>query len=135
MITYDLDIAYFLVHNTSANVYFAGGHVRADLFYCDSFETADLLQRFKVSVSFLSASGISLEDGLTSSSPETKGIKRILIENSQKSILLADSSKLGKATFFQFGNISDIDTLITDSDAAPSFVQEVILRGITVDLS
>ena len=133
VITYDIDIAYFLIHNTHVNVYFAGGHVRADLFYCDSFETTDLLGRFKVSVSFVSANGISLTNGLTSSSPETTMSKRILIANSQRPILLADSSKLGKTGFFQFADINQIDTLITDSQADPGFVRDAIARGLKVD--
>jgi len=132
VITYDIDIAHYLIHNTHVNVYFAGGHVRADLFYCDSFETTDLLNRFKVSVSFVSANAISLTNGLTSSSPETTTSKRILIANSQRPILLADSSKLGKTGFFQFADISQIDTLITDSKADPAFVQEALARGLKV---
>ena len=131
--TYDVDIAHYLIHNTNVNVYFAGGHVRADLFYCDSFETAELLQRFKVTCSFLSANGVSLDDGLTSSSPETTGIKRILIENSQRTILLADSSKLGKTTFFQFADLKQADILITDKGADPDFVKAVQSLGVSVD--
>ena len=117
-------------------MYFAGGHIRADLFYCDSFETVELLQRFKVTCSFLSANGVSLEDGLTSSSPETKGIKRVLIESGKRTVLLADSSKLGKASFFRFADLDQIDVLITDSGADPEFVGAVRALGVTVgDLS
>lgn len=133
VITYDLDIAHYLTHNTNVNVFFAGGHVRADLFYCDSYETSDFLQRFKVTLSFLSANGVSLVGGLTSASPETQGIKRILIENSQQAILLADSSKLGKTAFYRFGDLEQVNILITDENADPVFIQEAMSRGISVN--
>lgn len=49
-------------------------------------------------------------------SDEENEVRRLMIENSSKSILLCDSSKFGYTTTFKLCNIKDIDVLITDKN-------------------
>ena len=44
-----------------------------------------------------------------------KESQRIALNNSNKKYLLADNSKFNKFDFYTFYNISDIDTIVSDS--------------------
>jgi DeoR family ulaG and ulaABCDEF operon transcriptional repressor len=46
--------------------------------------------------------------------------------------VLADSSKLGKRSNFIFSSLSDVDVLITDSNADPDLVRLFESQGIEV---
>lgn len=42
---------------------------------------------------------------------------RETLEYSAKKVLLCDSSKIGKTYFYNMGNISDVDAVVSDVDA------------------
>ena len=55
-----------------------------------------------------------------------------LKKQSEKLIVLADSSKLGKRSNFIFCPLSEVDTLITDSNADPDIVRQLEAEGVEV---
>ena len=68
------------------------------------------LASLQFSKAFVSCNGIKDQAIATFSQDE-----ELALENANKKYLLADHSKFGKFDFFTFYNISDIDTIITDS--------------------
>ncbi len=57
-------------------------------------------------------------------SDEENEVRKLMMENSSKSILLCDSSKFGCTTTFKLCNLKDIDLLITDKD---------VIKDLSVD--
>jgi DeoR family ulaG and ulaABCDEF operon transcriptional repressor len=55
-----------------------------------------------------------------------------LKKQAESLIILADSSKLGVSSNFLFSPLSEVDILITDSDADPKLVKEFESYGIQV---
>ena len=59
-------------------------------------------------------------------SDEENEIRREMIKNSNKSVLLCDSSKFGFATTFKLCNLNQVDTIITDKDVSTKLLVDKI---------
>lgn len=74
----------------------------------------DFLRNYNIAKTFFAANGFSIETGVTHPSSFECNIKQYLMENSQKKILLADSSKAGRTSLMTFCQLKDMDYFITD---------------------
>jgi len=81
----------------------------------------------------LSVSGISLDNGITTSIfPETEINNMMLSRCSGQRIVIADSSKINKSCDFVTSPLSDIDILVTDSAGDDQKLDKLREAGITV---
>jgi DeoR/GlpR family transcriptional regulator of sugar metabolism len=85
-----------------------------------------------VDVAFIGAGGVHLEEGLTEYNLEDTQVKQALIRTAQEKVLVADSSKFGRATFASIGPLAVIDTIVTDSGIALDIVRDLRDRHIRV---
>mgnify|MGYP002754592010 FL=1 len=76
--------------------------------------TLQYLSSLQFSKAFVSCNGIKDNANATFSEEEGES-QRIALNNSNKKYLLADNSKFNKFDFYTFYNISDIDTIVSDS--------------------
>jgi len=81
---------------------------------------------------FMGTIGLTLEEGMTTTEPDEAYTKRLAMGQSSESILLADSSKIGKVSFARAGDISEISKLVTDKNADQKFIKAVRKLGIEV---
>ncbi|UUV16832.1 DeoR/GlpR family DNA-binding transcription regulator [Fusobacteria bacterium ZRK30] len=98
------------------NVILPGGilNIKEQAFFGDI--TKKILDEFIIDKAFISVSGFSLRTGITDYPLEEVQIQKKLLEISQKSIILADSSKLESTSLIKVRDISDVDILVTDSN-------------------
>ena len=89
----------------------------------------------RADIFFLSVNGISNKAGFTLSGHEEVPIKQTMIQCSQKCIVTADYSKLGKIGLKVICGFNDVDTLITDSAANPEEVKNLKKHGLNVILA
>lgn len=75
---------------------------------------AKFLSAYNIKKAFLAATGITLENGATNSSPEETCIKEMAVKKSLESYLLVDSSKFGVVSLLTYGNIADFSGIITE---------------------
>jgi DeoR family transcriptional regulator, fructose operon transcriptional repressor len=92
------------------------------------------LSKIHVDKSFIATNGVNVESGLTTPNLNEATTKKHMIENSKKVFLVTDHSKIGQVSFAKFGDIHDVDYLITDRAAAQSVVKEIEEEGIHVRL-
>ncbi|OOM13491.1 DeoR/GlpR family DNA-binding transcription regulator [Clostridium saccharobutylicum] len=76
---------------------------------------SDVLSTYNLNKSFIACTGISLENGVTNTSPEEYKIKKVAVSKSSKCFLLADSSKFDVVSLMTFCDIKDLDYIITDA--------------------
>ena len=79
-------------------------------------EAGDFIRRFKANKAFIGAGGVT-PDGLTDADSSGCSIKRAMMERSDRTILLVDSSKFDVVQFERVCPLSDIDAMV--SEAAP----------------
>jgi len=126
VVTNSLPIAQALASRlTAATVVIIGGRVRAlTLGSVDSLAIRNLEDLF-VDVAFLGTNGISLERGLTTPDIAEAETKRAAMRCSNRRVLLADHSKVGKVSFCRYGDPSDVNVLITDTGLTPQQAAEL----------
>ena len=90
-----------------------GGTVAQDDLSCSGPIAASSVRRYRAEVAVLGAAGLSSRHGLTELDDETAEIHRLIIEQSDRLIVLADGSKFdadGRATV---APVDAIDVLVT----------------------
>lgn len=132
VVTCDLQIAAWLESNTNVRIIMAGGQVRRS-FHCTCGQTAiDTLSRLHVDKLFIAANAVSL-DGLSTPSLEMAAVKSTLIASADRVILLADSTKLKRRSFARFAGLEQVHALITDRCADPTWIAQLVERGVEVE--
>ncbi len=79
------------------------------------------VRAYNADILFFSIRGISPAGMLTDNSHEENSLRRIMIEQSRKSVCLCDSSKFGKTSLNNLCHISEIDELICNTELPPEF--------------
>jgi DeoR/GlpR family transcriptional regulator of sugar metabolism len=94
-----------------------------------------VFNQINVDTMFTSASGFTLEDGLTDFNVYEVELKKSMIKASSKLIALLDYSKLGKTSIASFASLDQIDLLITNNHTDPVFLRELKKQNIDVVLA
>jgi DeoR family fructose operon transcriptional repressor len=94
---------------------------------------ARTLGEINVDVAFLGANGISLDRGLTTPDPAEAAIKSLMLGCARRRILLSDHSKISKVSTHKYGDLTDIDLLITDTGIAAADVKALNTAGLTTE--
>lgn len=92
-----------------------GGELRKNTISCVGSYTEEMIRRFTFDTAFIGINGIDVKGRLYCGSIQETGIYHAILESSRRVIVLADSTKIGKQDFAQFGTIAQIEILITDS--------------------
>lgn len=100
--------------NPSLHVTLAGGEFRPGDEAMVGPNTLEVLEQFHVHAAFLGTDGFALTSGITANSVETATAARKMAEQAQRTILLADSSKYGRAGFAHIMAMSQVSLVITD---------------------
>ena len=102
--TNTLPIALALAAKPSVTVYTLGGRVRNIT-----------LAEINVDVAFLGANGVSPHRGLTTPDAAEAAVKGLMLACARRRILLADHSKINQVSTHKYGELADLDLLITDT--------------------
>jgi DeoR/GlpR family transcriptional regulator of sugar metabolism len=87
---------------------------------------------FRPNLAFISASGVSITDGLSNVGLFQAEIKRTLIDISEQVVLISDHTKFGQASGVIVASLERIDCVITDRQAPAEDINKLRLMGISV---
>ena len=94
--------------------------------------TTALLKELHVTTAFMGTIGVTLDKGLSTTDPDEAFTKQYVLSTADSVVLLADSTKLGRASFAKAGDWDDVDVLITDKKADMKFVRIARKKGLKV---
>ena len=94
-----------------------------------SSDFAPILDHLHVDILFMTVSGVDPVIGLTDQRFSEARIQSQMRKAASRTIVLADSSKFGKASLVKICALQDIDTIITDSGIASSMGQAIRESG------
>lgn len=103
------------------NVLATGGSLYRKTNSIIGIEAVDFLRNYNISKCFMASTGVSIEKGVTNSSPLEFEIKRSVINQSNEVILLVDHSKFEKVSLMTYCDLSDIDIFITDKPVEKNY--------------
>lgn len=120
-----------LEESPNLSILLTGGEVRPPRFSLTGEIALDYIRRVTATKCFLGLTGLSASYGLTSATAPEPAVNALMLERSKRHIVVADSSKLGIISSFQFGSTDEVNLLITDTGATE--VQVSKLRGSGLD--
>ena len=127
VITSDLHIALFLSEFKQIEVTIIGGRIDDSSQSCVGEHGRRLLQGIWPDLAFVSCNGWDMEKGITSPTEEKAALKRALIDNAQRRVLLADSSKYGAWSLFNVARLDSLTDIITDAQLGDDIRQQLAL--------
>jgi DeoR family transcriptional regulator, fructose operon transcriptional repressor len=109
-----------------------GGRVRGITQTAVGESTVRALEHLRADVAFLGANGITARHGFSTPDETEAATKQAMARAAQRTVVLADSSKLGREHLVRFAAIEDVDVLVTDSEADPAAVADIQNAGLEV---
>jgi DeoR/GlpR family transcriptional regulator of sugar metabolism len=132
VITGSLPVIQLLAHRPDVEVVIIGG-----LFY-PQYETVvgpqatAFLQDLNADKFIMATDGITFERGYTTNHPLEAELMRAMDRISSETIVVADSSKVGRSGFVSVLPVDGVDALVTDSGVPADFVREMEELGVRV---
>ena len=99
-----------------AQIFSVGGSLGGNSMSFNGAIALQNLSLFHFDHAFFSCRGVTLENGLTDTSEEEAFFRKLLIQRSERPVLLVDHSKIGVTSFFSICPLDQIHTLITDAE-------------------
>jgi DeoR family fructose operon transcriptional repressor len=96
--------------------------------------TVAALRNYRPNKAFITASGITLRDGISNAGTFQAEIKRTLIDISEEVILIADYKKFGQSSGFIVAGLDKFQKVITDTAIPERYVREMRALAIEVVL-
>ena len=122
-------------HETLNNqVMLIGGMMAAGAQQTRGEMTISEIYRYRADVALLSPVGIDAKNGASSFHPHEAAIARAMMQQAQRTILLADHSKLGVVSRTIYAPIADVDLLICDGGQAKPGALSALQQAIEVQV-
>lgn len=119
-------------HNPKSAIILSGGEIRYPKQALSGDIAMESFSAARSDISIIGCSGLALSTGISTSVMHEARINSKIIENSGKLVVVADYRKIGKSSNFTIGEISDIDTLITDTFADQACLAAIEKQGVRV---
>ena len=97
-------------------------------------QTIDNLKNLHADKLFLGTDGLTFSQGITTANVLEAEVDRAMVNASSEVIVVSDSSKIGVIGLVTIMPLTQIDKLVTDSDAPQDFVEELREQGVEVIL-
>lgn len=138
---YDRDDLTVIVNNlrivdelsrTKLNVVFTGGNVNPRTHSLEGPFATDTVLKSHVDIVLVSSLGLTLDGGVFDSYGAEAEIKKLMLNQGKKVILMADHTKLNKKSIIQLWDIEAIDIFITDVQPSPVWMELFHEKNVTV---
>ena len=95
----------------------------------------EFLSGLNIDITFISAAGITLEQGLTTSRRPLADVVNAARAVSQRSVALIDSSKFGRSSLLMLARPDELDLLIVDPGLPAETVDEYRRAGVPIEVA
>ena len=137
VVTCGLNVAYELNRLENITTFIVGGELYTDSHSISGALALAVLDVYKIrcTKALIAASAVSAEHGVTNRILDRIPLKRKAMEISQKSIVLADGSKIGTVALGQIAPITEFSDLITDASAHEEEIAAIRALGVDVHIA
>jgi len=134
VITNGLNIALTLEPLPGVTVIVTGGTLRPLQHSLVAPMGTILLDRLRADIAFLGCNGVHCNRGFTNTNIAEAEIKQAMLRSAERTVFLADHSKVGSVASAFVADISSVDLLITDSGADQAVLRELRATGFEVEV-
>lgn len=129
VVTNAMNIAVRLASQPNLTVLTLGGRIRGRTLAAVDVWALRTLADTYVDVAFMATNGISVERGLTTPDPTEAAVKQAMMAAARRSVLLADHTKVGHDHLVRFGDVSMLDTVVTDDGIDDQVAADIAAAG------
>lgn len=134
VVTNALNIAFQLAVRPHVRVVTTGGVARTQTFELTGPLAEPLLSQISIDMIFLGVNGIAAAGGATADDEAEASINRLMASRARRTVVVADSVKVGRVAFARIAPVGEIDTVLTDDAADPDEVAALRAAGVDVVL-
>lgn len=120
VITNGLDLAVSLRNSENTHLYLAGGHIKPLYASIMGEQTLEFLQNFRADLAIMSCKYLDIK-GFYEAEYSVASLKRVMINNSDRTLLLADRTKFDESSSYKIGDLNKLSLIITESDPGESY--------------
>ncbi|MBQ5762009.1 MAG: DeoR/GlpR transcriptional regulator [Clostridia bacterium] len=123
VISTGINVSQELVAHSNINVIIPGGTVNRATLSVSGTDSLAYIDKVNIECAFISASAFSLDSGFSVSNMYEAELKKKVISKAKQTIVLLDSSKIGKTLLFTFADLNSVDVLVTDDEVSDSLMR------------
>lgn len=132
VVTNCTEIARTLAREPSNRVHICGGALRADDWATFGSAAIDFVRQFHVNYAILSIGGITEDGSFMDYHLEEAEFSRAVIEQANKTIVVADHSKFGNPNFIKVCDFGAVDMVVVDRLPTAGIVNELNDAGVKI---
>lgn len=121
-----------LAMHSELKVIMTGGFVRSSSLEAVGVLAEKTFAAINVGTAFLGTDGISARGGATTHDETEARTNNAMVSRADRVVVVADGSKIGRATLAKVADLSELDVLITDSTADPVELEAIASSGVDV---
>lgn len=114
LITNSIEILFELSDVVGWKVLSTGGVMKEGALSLVGHQAEKMISSFHVDKTIVSCKGVDIDYGFTDSNEMEAHIKKLMLSCANTKILAVDNSKFDKISFTKFGELSDINIMVTD---------------------
>jgi DeoR/GlpR family transcriptional regulator of sugar metabolism len=134
IVTNSLPIAQEVGHFKNSSVIFLGGNLNPEYQFTYGDDALIQLRKYKADKLILAVDGVGFEEGISTYHHLEAEVNRQMIARVNKTIVVADFTKVGIASFAYIDSLDKIDYLVTNNTANQEEIQKIQEIGIEVSL-
>lgn len=135
VVTNSISVAVELGGLPTFRVILLGGDVSAQYSFTYGEDVKEQISRYRADWAVLSVDGVNPGTGITTYHAEESVIDRIMTERAQKTLIVADSTKLGRESFSRISAFNGGTILITDRGADAGLMERISEEGVEIQLA
>lgn len=132
IVTNSLNVAMELTMRPRLRIILTGGQIRSESYEMVGAWTERFLEALNFGITVMGVDGISATGGLTTHDPVEARSNAKMVERAQRTIVVADRTKIGVVTMAKIADLSQVHLLITQTEAPPEPIAAIRARGLTV---
>lgn len=104
------------------NIISTGGSLRAHSYALIGPVAQNTIKNYYVDITVMSCKSLSLDKGIMESNEPEAEIKKKMIQQAEKAVLLVDHTKFNKTAFVKLFDFADFDYIVTDREPAEAWM-------------
>ena len=130
VLTSGVNIGLELVKRQNTSVFTLGGLMNRNTLSVSGPAALEYIKSINIDIAFMSASAFSIDTGYTVSNIYESELKKYIVKQATKVILLMDSGKINKNLPFTYAKLEDIDIWVCDSELPDEIKKEAEKMGV-----
>lgn len=118
------NIAVELSKLVNPTIHMCGGTLNRSNQAVSGASTLAMLENINIALAFIGVSGYTADGGFTCGKEDEMQVKRLIMKKAARKVILMDSTKYGKIFPYKFGNMEDIDYVISDGQLPEEFLDK-----------